>query len=132
MAADGTRASRRAVARRARLAASGALPAILAGVAVLLLVRSAPANEGGGIRRVQTWEQLSPDQRKRAVENFQRYQRLPKASQQRLEERYDRFRELQPAERERVRRNYEVYRQMTPSQKQDLNDRYRRWKGGKE
>jgi len=82
------------------------------------------------IRRVQSWQQLTPDQKKRALENFQRYQRLPEASRQRLQQRYDRFQKMPPSEQEQVRKSYDVYRQMTPTQRQDFTNRYERWKGG--
>lgn len=100
-------------------------------VAALLLVGpTADATGQPAFRRVQTWQQLTPDQKKRAIENFQQYQRLPQSSRQRLEKRYDRFQGLPPGEQDKVRKSYDVYKKMTPNQRQDLTDRYQRWKGG--
>ena len=96
-----------------------------------LLATPAQAQNARGVRRVQNWQQLSPDDRKRAMENLQRYQRLPESSRQRMDRSYESWQQLDPGERARVQQNYEKYRQMTPDQRRDFESKYRRWKGGK-
>lgn len=83
-------------------------------------------------RLAQNWQQMDPDQRRRARENLQRYQRLPESSRKRMDRSYESWRQLDPSERERVQRNYQKYRQMTPDQRRDFENRYKQWKRGKE
>jgi len=75
---------------------------------------------GGAAARAQQpagrpWQELSPEEQRRAWENYQRYQR---------------FRALPPQERERLRQNYETYRGFDPGQRQEFGQKYRRWKSG--
>ncbi len=81
-------------------------------------------------RVAQAWEQLSPEDRARALQSYQRYQRLPESSRERVDRRYERFQGMPPAEQEQLRRNYDVYRNMTPSQRREFSERYQRWRGG--
>ena len=107
--------------------------AVLGGALLLATVLAMPADarDARGVRRVQNWQQLSPGDRKRAMENLQRYQRLPESSRQRMDRSYESWRQLDPGERARVQQNYEKYPQMTPDQRRDFESKYRRWKGGK-
>jgi len=60
------------------------------------------------------WHQLSPDEQRRAWENYRRYQQLPENKQRSLEERYQRFQAMPPQDRDRLRQNYETYRGFDP------------------
>jgi len=110
----------------ARLAGAAALLAMLHGPAV----PSADARPRGDDRLARNWQELSPDERQRALENLQRYNNLPESSRQRMDRSYENWQKLDPNERERVQRNYERYRQMTPDQRRDFESKYKRWKGG--
>lgn len=76
------------------------------------------------------WQELSPEERQRALDNLQRYNNLPEASRRRMDQSYESWQKLDPGERARVQQNYQKYRQMTPDQRRDFESRYRRWKGG--
>lgn len=100
-------------------------------VLTTLLATAALARPPHGTRPVQAWQDLSPNDRRRALDNLQRYQRLPESSRQRMDRSYESWRQLDPGERARVQQNYEKYRQMTPDQRRDFENKYKRWKGGK-
>jgi hypothetical protein len=81
---------------------------------------------GPGNRRLaQTWEQLTPDQRAKAMQNFQRYQRLPEKGRERLDRRYQQFQGLPPGEQDRLRQTYDAYRKLSPDQKRSLTAPHR-------
>ena len=109
----------------------------VAGVATVLAMLHGPAVPTaaawprGGDRLARNWQELSPDERQRALENLQRYNNLPESSRQRMDRSYENWQKLDPNERERVQRNYERYRQMTPDQRRDFESKYKRWKGGR-
>jgi predicted Fe-S protein YdhL (DUF1289 family) len=104
----------------------------LVGVVLLLAtVLPAQARPMRGARPVQNWQDLSPNDRQRALQNLQRYQRLPEQSRQRMDRSYENWRQLDPGERARVQQNYQKYQQMTPDQRRDFENKYKRWKGGK-
>lgn len=100
-------------------------------VVATLLATPASARSVRGARPVQSWQELSPNDRQRALDNLQRYQRLPESSRQRMDRSYENWRQLDPGERARVQQNYEKYRQMTPDQRRDFENKYKRWKSGK-
>jgi len=112
------------------------LVARLAVVGALLLAPALPAAAArplrGGERLARNWQELSPDERQRALENLQRYNNLPESSRQRMDRSYENWQKLDPSERDRVQKNYEKYRQMTPDQRRDFESKYKRWKGGRE
>lgn len=112
------------VARGDRAADRRRATAVERAVAFLLLVVV-----GNGTASAQGWEDLSPEQRSRALQNFQQYQRMPERSRARIERRYESFRGMAPSEQDQVRRNFGIYRQMSPEQRQDFMDRYQRFRG---
>lgn len=97
--------------------------------ALLLALSPAPARSEPW-RLAQNWDQLSPDQRSRAMENYERFQRMPRQSQQQVERRWQNFQQMPSTEQDRIRRNFDTYRNMSPDQRQDFMDRYRRYQGG--
>ena len=107
------------------------LPAFaLATAAVLVLAlgaRGVRAQEWNG----RPWQSLTPEEQRRAWENYQRYQQLPEERQKMLERRYQQFRTMPPQERQRLRQNYDTYRGLPPRQRQEFIDKYHRWKGRK-
>jgi hypothetical protein len=74
------------------------------------------------------WQQLSPEEQRRAWENYRRYQQLPEQRRQQYENRYQRFQTLPPQEQDRLRQNYESYRRQDPASREQFNEKYRRWK----
>jgi len=73
------------------------------------------------------WQDLSPRQRERAIENYQHYRELPKNQRQQLDERSRRFEQLPSQERQRLRQSYEQYQRLGPGQRQQLEQRYQQW-----
>ncbi len=76
----------------------------------------------------QSWYELSPQEKSRALENYQRFQKLPPERKRAIEERYHRWQKLPPNEQERIRRNYKRYRGMNSDQKEDFQRKYKKWR----
>jgi hypothetical protein len=76
----------------------------------------------------QSWYELSPQEKSRALENYQRFQKLPPERKRAIEEQYQRWQQLPPTEQERIRRNYERYRGMNSDQKEDFERKYKKWR----
>jgi succinate dehydrogenase/fumarate reductase flavoprotein subunit len=70
------------------------------------------------------WQDLSPGERQRAIENYQRYRGLPRDQQKRLDQRSRKFEEMPSQERQRLRQTYEEYQRMPPNQQKQLEQRY--------
>jgi len=96
-----------------------------------ILATSAQARGKPRVQPVQSWQELGPKDRQRALDNLQRYRRLPESSRQRMDRSYESWRQLDDGERARVQRNFEKYRQMSPDQRREFENKYKRWKGGK-
>lgn len=52
----------------------------------------------------QSWREMSPAERLRALRNYERYRKAPPEKRRELQERYERWRRLPREERERLRR----------------------------
>jgi len=78
-------------------------------------------------RFVQNWQELSPRERARALENYRRFQKLPPERQRSIEERYQHWTELPDEEKERVRRNYDRFRKMDSDEKEEFLRKYKKW-----
>jgi hypothetical protein len=76
----------------------------------------------------QSWYELSPQERSRALENYRRFQKLPPEKQRSLEEQYNRWQGLPSDEKERLRRNYQRYRGMNSDEKEEFSRKYRQWR----
>ena len=100
------------------------LAAIAMGVA--LSVTAVSAQEQG-----RAWDSLTPDQQRRALQNYERYRQLPDQKRHVIDERYRKFQAMPPAEQQRLRQNYEAYRGQDPHTRQQFNEKYRRWKAEK-
>lgn len=114
--------------RRRGRAMRGARRRAARALAMALVVGGALAARSAG---AQTWEQLSPEQRDRAMQNFRQYQRMPESSRERLGRRWERFQGMPPDEQQRVRRNLGIYRNLSPEQREDFMQRYQRFQGGR-
>ena len=76
----------------------------------------------------QSWYELSPQERSRALENYHRFKKLPPERQRSIEEQYQRWQQLPSEERDRIRRNYDRYRGMNSDQKEDFQRKYKQWR----
>ena len=76
----------------------------------------------------QSWYELSPQERSRALENYRRFHKLPPEKQHGIEEQYHRWQELPSDEQERIRRNYDRYRGMNSDQKEEFHRKYKQWR----
>jgi hypothetical protein len=80
------------------------------------------------LRLAQRWDELSPRERSRALDNYRRFQKLPPEKKRDLEERYDRWRHLPSEEQERIRQNYRRYRGMNSDEKEEFGRKYKYWR----
>jgi arylsulfatase A-like enzyme len=76
----------------------------------------------------QSWYELSPQERSRALENYKRFQKLPPERRRAIEEQYHHWQKLPPEEKERIRRNWDRYRGMNSDQKEDFQRKYKKWR----
>lgn len=85
---------------------------ILLGIAILIASTTVPpllgsANAGGfPLRLAQRWDELSPEQKSRAMENYQRHKRLSPEKQRDVEQHYRRWQNLPSTEKDRIRQRY--------------------------
>jgi hypothetical protein len=99
----------------------------IAGLLLLLAGTPVGAQRPAG----RGWQDLSPDERSRAWQNYQRYRQLPEHKQRTLDRRYQQFRSMPPQEQDRLWRNYEHYRGLDPGQRQRFGEQYHRWRSGR-
>lgn len=76
----------------------------------------------------QSWYELSPQERSRALENYHRFQKLPPEKQHDIEERYNRWQQLPSEEQNRIRQNYQRYRGMNSDEKEEFSRKYKQWR----
>src|SRR5438045_8999368 len=101
-----------------------------AAIALVLLALAAPAVRSQE-RHGRPWQELTPEEQRRAWENYQRYQQMPEQRQRMIERRYRQFQSLPPQEQQRLRQNYEAYRGFDPGRRREFVEKYRRWKSGR-
>ena len=79
--------------------------AILAGLLSLLLIApvAGSAAEGGLWHLAQRWEDLTPEQRKRAAENYRKHKNRSAKERESVEKRYQRWRDMPANDRNRVK-----------------------------
>jgi hypothetical protein len=78
-------------------------------------------------RIAQSWGELSPQERARALENYKRFKKLPPERRQNLEEKYNQWRQLPNEEKNRIQNNYNRYRKMDSDQKEEFQRKYKTW-----
>ena len=79
------------------------------------------------LKIAQSWDELSPQERDRALENYKRFKKLRPERRQNLEEQYNRWMELPNEEKDRIQRNYNRYRKMDSDQKEEFQRKYKTW-----
>ncbi len=82
-----------------------------------------PRPPGPGGEMLDRLGKMSPDERRRALEN------LPPERRQRIEERLERFESLPPEQRERLRRQYQRFRQLPPERQEAARRLFRDFTG---
>ena len=75
----------------------------------------------------QSWDELSPTERERALNNFKRFQQLPGERKRDLQDAYGRWQKLPGSERQRIQKNYKRYRGMNSEEKEQFRLKYKRW-----
>jgi hypothetical protein len=115
----------------------GMLRGMLAATSLFLLVLAAfPFFQGQAqadsssirFRTVERgWDDLSPTERERALNNFKRFQQLPGDRKRDLQNAYDRWQKLPGSERQRIQENYKRYREMNSEEKEQFRLKYKHW-----
>jgi Protein of unknown function (DUF3106) len=78
-------------------------------------------------RVAQSWDDLSPQERARALENYKRFKKLPPERRQDLEKKYNQWMQLPEEEKNRIQKNYNRYRKMDSDQKEEFQRKYKTW-----
>lgn len=58
----------------------------------------------------ESWDDLSPSQRERALRNYQSYQELPPDKKRDIDERYEKWKKLPRSDQDRYRQKHDQYR----------------------
>lgn len=88
----------------------------------------AQADSSSLLRTVERgWDDLSPTERERALNNFKRFQQLPGDRKRDLQNAYDRWQKLPGSERQRIQENYKRYRGMNSEEKEQFHLKYKHW-----
>ncbi len=58
----------------------------------------------------ESWDDLSPGQRDRALKNYQRYMELPPQKRHDIDQRYEKWKKLPPRDQDRLRKKHDEYR----------------------
>jgi hypothetical protein len=94
----------------------------------LHVLESAVTVSAAAPRRVaQSWDELSPRERARALENYKRFKKLPPERRQNLEDKYNQWMQLSDEEKNRIQENYNRYRKMDSDQKEEFQQKYKTW-----
>jgi hypothetical protein len=88
---------------------------------LLLLAATRAAAFDPGTVLTQSWQDLGPTERYRALENYRRYKQAPKERRREVERQYERWRQMPESERERIREKYEQYQSLPPDERRHLN-----------
>ena len=89
--------------------------------AVLCLAFQGPGSVRGQVRHpypasrlqiAESWDDLSPSQRDRALRNYQHYLELPTEKKRDMDQRYEKWKKMPRTDQERFRRKHDEYRGM--------------------
>jgi hypothetical protein len=58
----------------------------------------------------ESWDDLSPSQRERALRNYQSYQKLPPDEKRDIDQRYEKWKKLPRSDQDRYRQKHDQYR----------------------
>jgi hypothetical protein len=99
--------------------------AILAFAAV---TAGAPDLSSGFPLVAQSWQELGPSERYKALRNYQQHERRPEEDRRGIEQRFERWQQMSPDERSRIRQNYERLQQMPPQDRERFQKKYEKWR----
>jgi hypothetical protein len=60
----------------------------------------------------ESWDDLSPSQRERALRNYKSYQELPADKKRDIDQRYEKWKKLPRSDQDRYRQKHDQYRGM--------------------
>jgi hypothetical protein len=60
----------------------------------------------------ESWDDLSPSQRERALRNYKSYQELPADKKRAIDQRYEKWKKLPRSDQDRYRQKHDQYRGM--------------------
>jgi Protein of unknown function (DUF3106) len=60
----------------------------------------------------ESWDDLNPGQRERALKNYQRYMELPPQKRHDIDQHYEKWKKLPPGDQDRFRKKHDEYRGM--------------------
>lgn len=78
-------------------------------------------------RMRQKFEQMTPDQRRKALKGWEEYKKLSPDARRRLDLNYKSFRQMSPDQRAQTQRQFKQFESMTPEQKQKVIENWKRW-----
>jgi hypothetical protein len=92
----------------------------LAAAAILSLALQGPTSVPGHVpgsvtyspQLAESWDDLSPNQRERALKNYQRYMELPPKKRHDIDQHYEKWKKLAPSDQDRFRKKHDEYRGM--------------------
>jgi len=76
----------------------------------------------------QRWEQLSPQERQRLLEQYERWRNLSAAEREELSKRYRHLEALPRTEQEALRRRFETWLRLSPQARERMQGRLRYWR----
>ena len=109
--------------RGARLWRLGLWLATTLGLSLLLALPGPAAADSDLERRMQHWQQLSPQERQRIRERNERLEQLSPEQRDKLRRNYQRWQRLAPEQRQRLRQRFERYQELSPEQRKQLRER---------
>jgi len=65
-----------------------------------------------GPQLAESWDDLTPSQRERALRNYQSYQELPPDKKRDIDQRYEKWKKLPRSDQDRYRQKHDQYRGM--------------------
>jgi hypothetical protein len=66
------------------------------------------------------FEDLSPEEKKRIIQNYRKYKKLPQNQRKKLNNNYKKWQQMSPKDRQKLKRNYEKLKRMPSSRRQGL------------
>jgi uncharacterized protein DUF3106 len=71
---------------------------------------TAPHAQPAPLRIAESWDDLSPGQRDRALKNYQHYMQLPDDKRRSIDQRYEKWKKMPRSDRDRFRKKHDEYR----------------------
>jgi hypothetical protein len=72
--------------------------------------RMEPTEQRSRPQLAESWDDLSPSQRERALRNYKSYQALPADKKRDIDRRYEKWKKLPPSDQDRYRQKHDQYR----------------------